>query len=618
MTLDPKAFKGLARFIAPSAGGTLADRALAENLIQPSDLEACLREQDSSGKSLDEILISKGLITQETAVRLRQSPLPPEAAAQVSDPTRVLNQYVLVSVLGSGGMSDVWKAWDRSICRWVAVKFLKGEVGRGTERIEREGRTAGALLHPNIVPIHDVGRHGGQPYLVMPLIQGKIPDPPLELREAVRITREIAAALQYVHEAGVLHRDVKPANILVEQGGRPLLCDFGLAISEARSAPGWTLSGTPQYASPEQLRSEPLDPRADVFSLGATLFHLVAGHPPFPGNTAEQIRANYERGELPSLRSVPSRLRPILRRAMDPDRQRRTASMAGFSGELEKIVVEGIGAKLRKPSVIAALALAAVLSSSATYFLVSMSRGASDRREATHSFREGQRYLLQAEHALAGDKPVSGPVKETLSKAVPEFFSALWLSGDRYPDASAGLGRCYELMGQQIRAEREYLKAGDHPDAHMGLARIGMRRFLEGWPGLDWKAWTLGHLSRVEAPSPSPTVELIRAYLQGKWNEGLQQGVRAMETEPVDDLAFLLLAGCARDAGRAEESLKWLERVRELRGENATLKYQQGLTYLSQGKKLEASKAFSRGMELASANWAYLPEIARQLKSLRP
>ncbi|HLY73585.1 MAG TPA: protein kinase [Planctomycetota bacterium] len=617
MTLDPRILKDLSRYLAPSAGGEIADRALAENLIRLEDLEDCLKEQDRTGTPLDQILISRGYLTREMADRLRQPPLPPEAAAVADDPARIVGTYVLVSLLGKGGMAEVWKAWDRRLSRWVAIKLLKEEVGHGTKRIEREGKAAGGLLHPNIIPVYEVGHHQDRPFLVMALVEGKAPESPLPIPDAIRIVRQIASALECVHRTGVIHRDVKPGNIILEPGGRPLLGDFGLAITGEMSPAEGEISGTPQYASPEQLRGELLDHRTDVYSLGATLYHLITGHPPYSGKSPQEVSASQRLGKLTFPPRLPWSLRAILQKAMALERENRYPAVAEFGRDLENIEE---ARQLRggwKPSAWGALILAALLSSGVTYALLRANRMVSDRKEAARSFHEGRRLLSLAEQSLVrGPQLRPAEAKEYVSKAMPEFFQALWLGGDKDPDASAGLGRCFELMGQYDRALQAYEKAADVSEGRMGLARSGMRRFLNGWSGKDWKAWALEHVSHLESPSPSPTMELIRQFGQGNWEEALRQGLLAVDSEPLDDLGYLLLGWSAREAGKLEESLRWIEEAHRLRGEDPMVWYQFGLTYQVKGNSSEARKALSRAVLLADAAWTFLPEATARLALL--
>ena len=191
MKLDPRSFKGLSRFLAPSAGGPLADRALEERLISAEQLQECIQEQDRSGRPLDELLVERGFLKTEEVTRLKQPPLPAEVLEAAGDPLRHLGHYVLVDQVGAGGMAEVWKAWDRSLGRWVAVKYLKPDIGHPTQRIEREGRMAGRLSHPGIISIFERGQYGGRPYLVMPFVQAKPLPAPMPPLEAARLVLEL-------------------------------------------------------------------------------------------------------------------------------------------------------------------------------------------------------------------------------------------------------------------------------------------------------------------------------------------------------------------------------------------------------------------------------------------
>jgi serine/threonine-protein kinase len=192
-----------------------------------------------------------------------------------------LGPYVLIAPIGAGGMGEVWKARDTRLDRMVAIKRLKSEH---SERFQREARAIAAFNHPHICQIYDVGPD----YLVMEYIEGKPLKGPLPLDEALRLAMQIAGALEEAHARGILHRDLKPGNILVTDKGLTKLLDFGLAKlvnsdSEITMTIAGAVMGTPAYMSPEQAEGKPVDERSDVFSFGAVLYEMLCGRRAFEG-----------------------------------------------------------------------------------------------------------------------------------------------------------------------------------------------------------------------------------------------------------------------------------------------------------------------------------------------
>ncbi|MFH1764488.1 MAG: serine/threonine-protein kinase [Gemmatimonadota bacterium] len=224
------------------------------------------------------------------------------------------DRYTIDREIGAGGMATVFLARDLKHDRQVAVKVLDPELARtlGPRRFLREIKTAANLTHPHILPVHDSGEADGFLFYVMPYVKGEslrsrlAIEKQLTVDEAVRITREIAGALDYAHQEGIVHRDVKPATIMLE-AGHAVLADFGVAqalaeASDERITRTGTYLGTPAYMSPEQATGEEvLDGRSDVYALGCVLFEMLAGEPPFTGSTPAAVLARQVQGRLPSL-----------------------------------------------------------------------------------------------------------------------------------------------------------------------------------------------------------------------------------------------------------------------------------------------------------------------------
>ena len=216
--------------------------------------------------------------------------------------TALADRYRIERELGQGGMATVYLAHDLRHDRQVALKVLKPELAAvlGGERFVVEIKTTAALQHPHILPLFDSGTADGFLYYVMPYIQGETlrskldRETQLGIEEAVRITREVADALDYAHRHGVIHRDIKPENILLHDG-RPMVADFGIALALSAAAGGRMTEtglslGTPHYMSPEQATAEKeLSPRSDIYSLGCVLYEMLSGSPPHVGATAQQI-----------------------------------------------------------------------------------------------------------------------------------------------------------------------------------------------------------------------------------------------------------------------------------------------------------------------------------------
>ena len=260
-------------------------------------------------------------------------------------------RYEIERELGRGGMATVYLARDLKLDRPVAVKVLLEELGMalGPERFRREIALATQLTHPHILPVYDSGEADGRLYYVMPYVEGESLRDRLDLQrqlpmdEALRLTCEIASALDHAHQRGIVHRDIKPENILLE-GGHALVADFGIAralsaVGDQKLTKTGVSLGTPAYMSPEQAMADPsLDARSDIYSLGCVLYEMLAGTPPFTGPTAQAIIARHALAEVPSLTvvraTVPDEVEDAVVRAMAKVPADRFATASEFATAL--------------------------------------------------------------------------------------------------------------------------------------------------------------------------------------------------------------------------------------------------------------------------------------------
>jgi len=346
-------------------------------------------------------------------------------------PGKALGNYEIIDKLGEGGMGEVWRARDKRLDRMVAIKILPPDLAGDPSRrarFEQEARALGALNHPNIVSIYDVGEDGGRAYIVSELVEGEslralLDRAPPPVRKTIEIGVQMAEGIAAAHALGIVHRDLKPENVMLTRGGQVKLLDFGLAkqspeasektTTMALSQPG-TVMGTVGYMSPEQVRAEPVDARSDIFSFGCVLYEMIAGKRAFQAATSVEtmhaiLKAEPQEFEIQQAKMPPA-LAIILRRCLEKQKEQRFQSAADLAFALRSITntsASGVHPPIAAPSksrkrwiwpVVAALLAGALLT--AGFFLRDRTPHHGQPQFQRITFRKG--YVDQARFTTDG------------------------------------------------------------------------------------------------------------------------------------------------------------------------------------------------------------------------
>ena len=369
-----------------------------------------------------------------------------------------LGRFELRAVLGRGGMGEVWKAWDPGIGRWCAVKILHAAGDDEIARFAREASTAAGLDHPNIARIYEVGEDSGRRFIAMQFIDGATIGPAGPVETAARIATA-ARAIAFAHERGIIHRDIKPDNLMIDREGRVFVMDFGLAraVDDAAVTRTGTIVGTPDFMSPEQARGEKLEGHTDVWSLGATLFSLLANRVPFHGKDIYDLLRKIQSEDPPALPG-PADLARVVQKCLEKEPSARYGSATALADDLDRFVRNqpvlvarpSAWRRLRRrPLLLLALSLAGVVCLAAGAIALSTARASSARRDSLDRLNAVSRDCLDAALDLrrAGNLDGMNVQAATLDRACREAAAAL--PGSPEPDYHLG------------RLERARLRFGD-------------------------------------------------------------------------------------------------------------------------------------------------------------
>ena len=469
-----------------------------------------------------------------------------------------LGQYRLLEEIGRGGMAVVYKAYQPTLDRYVAIKVLPHQFTFDREFVERflrEARAAARLNHPHIVTIHDVGEANGTYFIVMEYLEGpSLADllrqqgalPP---QQAAQIVAQVASALDYAHGQGFVHRDVKPSNVLLGAGGMAKLTDFGIvrAAEGTRLTQTGTLLGTPEYMSPEHIRGRGVDARSDIYSLGVVAYEMLTGRVPFSGDTMAVLHAHVY--EPPDLSVLPAGIGPVVERALAKEPEERFESAGTFAQALGQAVVTWAGQEraerlrtlyeeLHKALKARRWEQAVALGTEIQSLQPGYRDTAALLEQARDEWQQAQQawqQIAQVRAALEAEQTSLAQERQSLTerqRCLRQAHQALKRRERELAARQATLGRAERL-----------LDAGRYREALIRLGQVPAKptRRLSGWVwglgigmvvmALVLSAMVLGVVIRHVLPAGQPALVIIRDSDTGTWT-------RFTDCGPVTDMLF--------------------------------------------------------------------------------
>lgn len=551
--------------------------------------------------------------------------LPPGAASLPPAPALLAGRYELRGLLGEGGMGAVYRAFDRELGETVALKMLRSEAGCAqalVERFREEVRLARRVTHPNVARMFDIGTDGDARFLTMELVEGEAlgaileREGPLPLARVVLIVGQACAGLAAAHEAGIVHLDLKPDNVLVREDGRVVVADFGIARALAAREATRGFAGTPAYAAPEQVEGAPdVDARADVYALGVVIFECITGALPFEGRTSLEMALARLRVPPRDPRALapdlPAAAAEVILRCMARDPAARFARVADVADALSSAVTASVRPAPQRPSgrhtqfdrTVAVLPVVNLGPEDDRYLADALTEDLTDLLSAMRGIRvrplgSAQRALGRDRDARAAGKALGvqvvvdgtlrrvGPlVRVTLRLVSVEDGFQLWaMRSERPAEAFFGFGDeaaaalAEALASEDSPAPRE----GVVPPEAMDLYLRGRHLFLHGWIGCINEACDRLAQAHALAPASARIAACYGRALVRKYAfEDRSAGAKAQALlEPIADddearlgLAVLhlqrgevvsgasLLARCLASSPSLAEALDWKGRL---------------------------------------------------------
>lgn len=548
----------------------------------------------------------------------------------------VAERYEVESVLGRGGMATVFLARDIAHDRPVAIKVLHPEIAAGfsIERFLREIRLLASLQHPHILPLHDSGSFDGIPYYVMPFVSGESlrdrlrRDTTLSIPLAIRAISEAASALDYAHRQGIVHRDVKPENILLSDD-HVLVADFGIARAAAQSADdkltGTAMTlGTPAYMSPEQASADnDIDGRSDIYSLACVLFEALCGQVPFTGASPAAIIGSRFVRPAPRIASIlpeiPAAIDVALASALSLSPDDRPQSAANFAQMLISSPSADVDRKNRRmPIVIGSVVGIAIAALAITAAMLSRSSAGRDSGSSPaarpvappprHAVSPAALNLYQKGRAI-----LTNPSADGSTRAVAAFQAAIDIDS-LFAEAWAGLAEAYagkgvgnyysvpprpEFQRARFAATHALLLDSTLSEAHTSLALVLMMY------DYDWRGASES-LDRAQSYDRGyANTYLFRSFLLGwlgKFDSATASSREAFHMDP-NDMRFRLDVGRTLiQAGRFAEAQRELRAAMRMDSANARVRTLLGAALIADGQSVEAVKQLERAQKLAAGS----------------
>ncbi len=599
----------------------LGERALKRGLISREQLESALKVQRDAARlgsslRLGQILLQQGHLTSDVVIDLLEEQIGPEFKRDIAEAIPVdeseevpprIGPYIILGELGRGAVGTVYRAHHPHLKRDVALKVLRRDAAAQSgviDRFLREARAVAKLNHPHIVPVYDSGHADGRHFIVMELVKGV----PLSerataagwpLRRRVGIIEKVARAIHHAHLNHVVHRDIKPQNILLDENDEPHIADFGMArfvaeatinVADMATRPGVAV-GTPYYMSPEQVRGEQeqIDARADVYSLGAVLYLLLSGAHPHEGSSIAEIYGHILHGDpVPPRRinpEIPEDVQSIVMRAIDVDRNRRYASAADFADDLRRWLEEepvrarpiGTTAKIvrqarRNPIATGSMVTASVALVAAGVFAMLFADVARDRRRIVERLQQENVGRSDLEREAAARAAFARLLQEEARRLEPELpwddhRARVQGALDQLPAGYAlPRGIALEMLGFEAQAETELTQAltipADAPEARRRRTRLQLRRLALAWyhdPGTP-DARSL--LERAKADAPGGGDEASRAMrawellIDGRFEDAVRAALEEVVRGGRIELFEIPCALACIELGRMPEAIE--------------------------------------------------------------